>query len=138
MVSTDGKDAVSGRRVGQALRYGLPGAILGVALAWALGGMLGHRLEARQAPQGALGGLIALTTEAAGSPGTTRLLLIDPRGQSMAVYKIDGLKGGSIKLEAARQFGADLKLSEYNNLPPEVAAVEAMATTPRPRGGPGR
>ena len=138
MVSMDGKNVANGRWIDQALHFGLPGMVLGVAMAWVLGGTLSHQLKARQAPLGGQGGLIALTTEAASSPGTTRLFLIDPRGQSMAIYKIDGLKGGSIKLEAARQFGADLKLSEYNNLPPEVAAVEAMATSPRPRGGPGQ
>ena len=30
------------------------------------------------------------------------------------------------KLEAARQYRYDLKLSEFNNQPPEVSSIEAM------------
>lgn len=128
----------SERRIGRMLGYGLPGAFLGLALAWALGGSAARGVHAETGSASSANGLMSLTISAPGDPGTTRLVLIDPRSQAMAVYKIDGFKGGSIKLEAARQFGSDLKLSEYNNLPPEVAAVEAMVAGPRPRGNSGQ
>ena len=57
------------------------------------------------------------------------LYLIDTKAQAFAVYRVEptGPKGsGTVKLEAARQYRYDLKLSEYNNQPPEVSAVEAM------------
>jgi hypothetical protein len=126
------------RRIGRILGYGLPGAFLGLAMAWALGGFTARGVHAETGPASSANGLISLTIPAPADQGSTRLLLIDPRSQAMAVYKIDGFKGGSIKLEAARQFGSDLKLSEYNNLPPEVAAVEAMVAGPRPRGNSGQ
>ncbi|WP_152051070.1 hypothetical protein [Tautonia marina] len=126
------------RRIGRILGYGLPGAILGLAVAWVLGVSSARGVHAETGSASSANGLISLTIPAPADQGSTRLILIDPRSQAMAVYKIDGFKGGSIKLEAARQFGSDLKLSEYNNLPPEVAAVEAMVAGPRPRGNSGQ
>ena len=111
----------------RALRYGLPGLIVGAALAWWAGG----RGVSAQAPVGVPGvdsnGTIAFTTSTGGS--SQLLYLIDTRSQSFAVYRVDtqSARGtGAIKLEAARLYRHDLKLSEYNNLPPEVSAVEAM------------
>jgi len=63
------------------------------------------------------------------------LYLIDTKAQAFAVYRVDsnGPRGsGSVKLEASRQYRFDLKLLEYNNLPPEASAVEAMVN-PKPR-----
>ncbi|RUL89254.1 hypothetical protein [Tautonia sociabilis] len=135
MVPIGKTERTPGRRLGPVLGFGLPGLVLGLAAAWLLGAGSARGVQAQGgAAPTASGGLMALTTSAPGDPGGTRLVLIDTRSQAMAVYKIDGFKGGSIKLEAARQFGADLRLSEYNNLPPEVAAVEAMVAAPRPRG----
>jgi hypothetical protein len=55
------------------------------------------------------------------------LYLIDTRNQSFAVYRVDPQDPkGTLKLEATRQYRWDLKLGEFNNQPPEVAAVEAM------------
>ena len=138
MVPIETTGGSAGRRLGAILRFGMPGAVVGMALAWwGLGGSTVPSLQAQSVSQ-APSGLIALTTEAAGDAGGSRLVVIDPRQLSMAVYKIDGFKGGAIKLEAARRIGGDLRLSEYNNLAPEVAAVEAMVAAPRPRGNSGQ
>jgi hypothetical protein len=109
------------------LGYGVPGLIVGVALAFWAGG----RGASAQAQAGVPGveanGTIAFTSSAGGS--SQMLYLIDTRSQSFAVYRVDSQGGrgaGSIKLEAARQYRYDLKLSEYNNQPPEVSQVEAM------------
>ena len=109
------------------LGYGLPGVVAGLALAFFAGGR-GATVQAQAGVPGTeANGTIAFTTSAG---GTTQLLyLIDTRSQSFAVYRVDpqGSRGtGSVKLEAARQYRYDLKLSEYNNLKPEVSAVEAM------------
>ncbi len=117
----------------QVVRYGLPGVMIGVALAlWV--GSRGVSAQAQQAavPAGAeSNGMIAFTSPSPG--GASQLLyLIDTRGQSFAVYRVDSQSGrgaGSVKLEAARQYRFDLKLSEYNNQAPEVSQVEAMVRT---------
>ncbi len=118
-------------------RYGLPGLFLGVLLTVLLFGVGRLPKVQAQVQSGGLpasaSGLLSLTVPMEGDPGGTRLVLIDTRTRAMALYKIDGFKG-SLKLEAARQFGADLKLSEYNNLPPEVASIEAMVSRPRAAG----
>jgi hypothetical protein len=69
-------------------------------------------------------GTIAFTS----SIGTNAQLLtvIDTRTKAFAVYRIDPTNSkGTVKLEAVRQYQWDLKLAEYNNLPPEVAAIES-------------
>jgi len=69
-------------------------------------------------------GTIAFTTQTAGP--AQLLYLIDTRSKAFAVYRIDpSSPKGMVKLEAARQYQWDLKLAEYNNLPPEVSAVES-------------
>jgi hypothetical protein len=109
------------------LGYSVPGLFVGLALAYFAGG----RGASAQAQAGAPGlesnGTIAFTSSSGGS--SQMLYLIDTRSQSFAVYRVDsqGARGtGSVKLEAARQYRYDLKLSEYNNQPPEVSAIEAM------------
>ncbi len=107
------------------LVYGLPGVAVGLALAFWAGGR-GASAQAT-APGAEANGTIAFTSATGGS--SQMLYLIDTRSQSFAVYRVDtqGARGaGSVKLEAARQYRYDLKLSEYNNQPPEVGAVEAM------------
>ena len=58
------------------------------------------------------------------------LYLIDTKSQAFAIYRVEPSSNprgsGSVKLEAARKYRWDLMLSEYNNLPPEVRAVESM------------
>jgi hypothetical protein len=69
-------------------------------------------------------GTIAFAT----SPGGAAQLLyiIDTRTRSLAIYRVDPTNPeGALKLEAARQYQWDLKLTEYNNQKPEVTSVEA-------------
>jgi hypothetical protein len=109
-------------------RYGLPGLVAGLILAWWAGG---HGPTARA--QGMVAtpesnGTIAFTSSANGS-SSQLLYLIDTKSQAFAVYRVESNnpKGsGTVKLEAARQYRYDLKLSEFNNQPPEVASIEAM------------
>lgn len=56
-----------------------------------------------------------------------QLYIINTGTQSFAIYSInpDG-KAGVVKLEAARRYEFDMKLAEYNNQQPEVAAIEGM------------
>jgi hypothetical protein len=107
------------------LSYGVPGLVLGLAVSWWAGG---RDATAQAAMPGAeSNGTIAFTSPTGGS--SQLLYLIDTRNQSFAIYRVDpqAARGsGAVKLEAARQYRYDLKLSEYNNLPPEVTSVEAM------------
>jgi hypothetical protein len=75
-------------------------------------------------PTAEANGTIAFTSSLG---GTAQLLyLIDTRTKAFTVYRIDPSNPkGTVKLEAARQYHWDLKLSEYNNLPPEVSAIES-------------
>jgi hypothetical protein len=132
--------------VGGWIRYGLPGLVIGLAMAWGLEGR-GPKVLA-QAPLGAGGqgasgvsvdrsrpttttategaaGTIAMAVPGTGS--SQNLYLIDTRTKALAVYRIDpsSQEKGAIKLLAARQYHWDLQLTEYNCLPPEVAAIES-------------
>ena len=125
------------------VRYGLPGVVLGLVLAW---GLEGRGPSARaQAPGGGpipmpvpadrgrpaaypvaaeTSGTVAFSTPAGGN--AQLLYLIDTKTKAFAVYRVDPSNSkGTVKLEAARQYQWDLKLSEYNNLPPEVASIES-------------
>ncbi len=108
--------------------YGLPGLVVGVVLAWWGGG---HGPTARAQGAGPVtkpNGTIAFTSASNGSSGQL-LYLIDTENQAFAVYRVDPANtkgGGSVKLEAARQYKWDLKLSEFNNQSPEVSAVEGI------------
>jgi hypothetical protein len=114
---------------GSAARYGLPGLVAGLALSWVLGTGRAPEARAQGSPGAEAHGTIAFT---AATPGSASLLyLIDTRNQAFAVYRVDTVRG-TVKLEAARQYRGDLRLTEFNNLPPEVAAVEAMVATTTP------
>lgn len=125
------------------VRYGLPGVVLGLLLAW---GLEGRGPSARaQAPGGSsipmpvsvdrgrmtttpvaseTSGTVAFSSPAGGN--AQLLYLIDTKTKAFAIYRVDPSNAkGTVKLEAARQYQWDLKLSEYNNLPPEVAAIES-------------
>lgn len=95
-----------------------------VATAFALGD--GPTPIRAQPAAPAAAGTIAFTTPA--GPGSAQLLyLVDTRTQALAIYRVDPSEvKGTLKLEAARQYGWDLRLGEFNNQPPEVSAVEAM------------
>ena len=144
-----------GRGWGGVARYGLPGLLLGLALA--SGGRGGVReLRAQgppsQAPSssanvmagpmpvapgfdrsrghlagGEAAGTVAFTTTT-GNGGIQLLYLIDTKSQAFAIYRVDSTKG-NVKLDAARQYGWDLKLAEYNNSGAGVTAIESMVKT---------
>ncbi|WP_435009051.1 hypothetical protein P12x_000301 [Tundrisphaera lichenicola] len=113
---------------GGVARYGLPGLVMGLALAWWVGGNSPSARAQALAPASEASGTIAFVNSPAGS-NSQMLYLIDTKAQAFAVYRVEptGPRGaGTVKLEASRQYRYDLKLSEYNNLPPEASAVEAM------------
>jgi hypothetical protein len=79
-------------------------------------------------PGGEPSGTIAFTATTAGT--AQWLYLIDTRAHAFAIYRVDPTNPkGTVKLEAARQYQWDLKLAEYNNQPPEVAAIESTVKT---------
>ncbi len=112
------------------LRFGLPGLILGLALAWGMAGGKGllaqgttpsgserPRVAAPGEPQ-VNAGLMAFTTPIAGSQSSAHLLyLIDTKTQTFAIYRVDPSTNSTkvVKLEATREYRWDLRLSEYNN-----------------------
>lgn len=107
------------------VRYGVPGLLAGLVLAWGMGGTRAPQAQAQSATPSDTSGTIAFT---AAGPGSTQLLyIIDSRSQAFAVYQIDlqDIKG-ALKLEAARQYRWDLKLAQFNNQAPDVSSVEAM------------
>jgi hypothetical protein len=135
-------------------RYGLPGLVLGMILAWG-SGVRGPQAVAqtdssersagvqRTAPRSAEGGksqagrsvvgadgsgTLALISETAGP--AQWLYLIDTKKRAFAVYRIDPSNAkGTVKLEASRQYKWDLELEHYNNQAPEPAAIEATVKT---------
>ena len=135
------------------VRFGVPGVVLGLALAGWKGGEVasvqaqgpGHNgsmipmpnIGDRARPQVAAataeaGGTVVLSTPVGAN--AQLLYLIDTITRALAVYRIDPSNPkGMIKLEAARQYQWDLKLSEYNNLPPEVAAIESTVKSLGPQ-----
>jgi hypothetical protein len=134
-------------------RFGLPGLIVGVALAW-VSGVRGPEAAAQTGGGGvpsahpgaarpvegarppaartsALGdsnGTLALITSTAGP--TQWLYLIDTKDRAFALYRIDPTNSkGVVKLEASRQYKWDLKLEHYNNQAPEPDAIKAIVET---------
>ena len=128
------------------LRYGVPGLVLGLIVSWGAGvrgpsalaqgagsaiPMPNAAADRGRAPAlplatGEASGTIALTTPAGGGGSGQFLYLIDTKAKAFAVYRVDPAAGkGAVKLEAARQYQWDLKLTEYNNQPPEVTAIES-------------
>jgi hypothetical protein len=111
-------------------RYGLPGLILGLGVAWSFGAGPGPTAQAQPGTPGTeANGTIAFTSTTANNPNQL-LYLIDTKNQSFAIYRVEPSNSsrgsGSVKLEAARKYRWDLMLSEYNNVAPEVRAVESM------------
>jgi hypothetical protein len=119
---------------GGLLRFGLPGLMTGLILAWWFGG---HGPTARaqgMASANDSNGTIAFTSSPNGS-SSQLLYIVDTKSQAFAVYRVEpnNPKGsGTVKLEAARQYRYDLKLSEFNNQPPEVSSIEAMVKSMSP------
>jgi len=119
-------------------RFGLPGLLMGLALSWWGGGRGmpaqaqvvpgADRLKAAAVPGVESGGTMAFTSNTNGS--AQLLYLIDTRSRAFAIYRVDPMNAkGTVKLEAARQYTYDLKLTEFNNQPPEVAAIESTVKT---------
>jgi hypothetical protein len=116
-------------------RYGLPGFFLGLALMWGTANGRGTAVQAQTPPPaertrmpamtgGEMSGTLAFTSQTAGM--AQLLYLVDTRNHAFAVYRIEPTNPkGTVKLEAARRYQWDLKLAEYNNQPPEVAAIES-------------
>jgi hypothetical protein len=124
---------MSANHWGGVARYGLPGLLAGLALAWWGGGGRGPTALAQGLGRpGEPNGTIAFTSTMAS--GSQMLYLIDTKAQAFAVYRYEpsGLKGaGTVKLEACRQYRYDLMLSEYNNAAPNVSDIEAMVSKPK-------
>ncbi len=114
-----------------AARYGVPGVLAGLTLSWVLGSGQLAPTRVRAATPAEVAGTIAFTS--GGARSTQLLYLIDTRSQALAVYQVDPQNPkGTLKLEATRNYRWDLRLGEFNNQPPEVAAVESMVGQPRP------
>ena len=58
------------------------------------------------------------------------VILVNTRADVMAVYRFVGSQS-RIQLMASRDFRADLKLEDFNNLPPTPAQVKAMVSAGR-------
>ena len=130
-------------------RYGLPGLILGIGLAWVSGGR-GPEVAAQTGPGGPraassgsaeanksgaqrpvaggeVNGTLALITTSGPSQW---LYLVDTKDRAFALYRIDPTNtNGVVKLEASRQYKWDLKLEHYNNQAPEPDAIKATVET---------
>jgi hypothetical protein len=120
-----------------AVRFGLPGLLVGVVLAGGFGTFREPFAQAQglktptaerpksTAPAGDASSTIAFTSQS--NTGGQLLYLIDTHTRAFAIYQVDpDNPKGKVKLEAVRRYDFDLKLSEYNNQSPEVAAIESM------------
>jgi hypothetical protein len=134
------------------VRFGLPGLLLGLVLAWA-SGIRGPEVAAqtgsggsgasnsgtarasdgtrgpssRPVAGGDVNGTLALITTVGPSQW---LYLVDTKDRAFAIYRIDPLNPkGTVKLEASRQYKWDLKLEHYNNQAPEPDAIKATVET---------
>jgi hypothetical protein len=136
------------------VRFGLPGLLLGVSIAWISGGRApeavaqtrssgasaassgaparplegGRSQAARPISGGDSNGTLALITSNGGP--VQWLYLIDTKARAFAVYRVDPTSAkGTVKLEASRQYQWDLKLEHYNNQAPEPDAIRATVKT---------
>lgn len=60
----------------------------------------------------------------AAEPGRSRLTVIDPAAQVMAVYHIDA--GGEISLRGVRNFRYDLEMDHFNGVSPSPQEIRAL------------
>lgn len=134
-----------------AVRFGLPGLLLGLGLAWVSGirgpevaaqtgssgsgavssgaarSSEGTRAPSRPVAGGDVNGTLALITTAGPSQW---LYIVDTKDRAFAIYRVDPLNPkGTVKLEASRQYKWDLKLEHYNNQAPEPDAIKATVET---------
>lgn len=134
-------------------RFGLPGLVLGIGLAWCWGfrgeqaAAQGTPAPGRQAQSGGSAarsgettrarsskspvavesaGIVALIANSPTNVPIQWLYLIDTQKRAFAIYRFDPTNPkGSVKLEASRQFRWDLDLDQYNNQGLEPADVKA-------------
>jgi hypothetical protein len=131
-------------RVGSGVvRFGLPGLLLGVSIAWISGARAPEALAQNRSNGAAAGssGAPARPITGGDSNGTLALItsnggpaqwlyLIDTKNRAFAVYRVDPTSTkGTVKLEASRQYQWDLKLEHYNNQAPEPDAIKATVKT---------
>lgn len=132
------------------VRYGLPGVLLGLAMAWMISGRIDPVAQAQTpgqpgprvanppispgTPRGGVvsqgennGTIVMRTTNA--QDGSEWLYLIDTREQVFAIYRMEPSDRGLIKLIGVRKYSWDLKVTEWNNLPPDVNAIQAAVTS---------
>jgi hypothetical protein len=123
------------------LRFGVPGLVLGLGLAWSLDGRgpvvhaeppntlpmpANDRGKTVVPPQAGADGSGTIAFSASYGSNAQLLTVIDTKTRAFAVYRIDPSNPkGSVKLEAVRQYQWDLQLTDYNNLQPEVAAIKS-------------
>ncbi len=140
---------MQGGRLTSVLLYGMPGVLVGLALAFWMGGQAqqavaqtgaqakpGRPAEAPRSQAqtrksiagGEVAGTLAMITN---GPGNSQFLyLVDSKRQAFAIYRVDpSAPNGAVKLEASRQYKWDLELEHYNNQAPEPAAIEATVKT---------
>lgn|GEM_PF-3550942 len=122
------------------VRYGLPGLLLGLALMGGFGVVRGpvaraqanithgqavERARPTTVPANESSNTLAIVSAAGGS--SQLLYLIDTKTRAFTVYRVDPAGGDrTVKLIGARQYQWDMKLSQFNNQEPEVAAIESM------------
>jgi hypothetical protein len=78
------------------------------------------------APGGDADGTIAFATDPSGP--IQLLYLIDTKNRAFTIYRVDSTQG-NVRLVAARQYGWDLKLSDYNSIGLGPTAIEAMVNS---------
>lgn len=110
--------------------WGVRGRYLGLGAAFGMVVSMflaSGRLPRAEAQAGATQASETIAFTAPNPKGAPLLFLIDTKEKAFAIYRVDPEKG-SVKLESSRPYRHDLKL-EWNNLPPEASAVEAMIAT---------
>jgi hypothetical protein len=139
---------------GGVARYGVPGVVIGLAIASLLdlrtreaaaqtspnrpaasrapapnrAGDNGKSVSSKNGSSTDSSGTIAMVANPGGP--VQWLYLIDTKKQAFAIYKIDpGTPNKVVKLEACRQYQWDLKLEQYNNQTPEPSDIEAQVRT---------
>jgi hypothetical protein len=133
-------------------RYGVPGVLIGLAIASLLD-LRGREAVAQTGAGRPVAGRAPVSGRSAEKPVTSKngsgtdssgtiamianpggpvqwLYLIDTKKQAFAIYKVDpSTPNKVVKLEACRQYQWDLKLEQYNNQTPEPSDIEAQVRT---------
>jgi hypothetical protein len=101
---------------------------LGLLLAWAVG--FPEAQAQRPSPvsfasqdRAAAADLVALSYDA--GEGRQQVVVIDPRGRSLAVYHVDRLTGG-LALKSVRNLTWDLQIEDFNSTNPTPREIRAL------------